>query len=453
VTSFVLATALLAAAQSSAAAAAADPSGYWSGTLTEFGADLHVQFAFARGADGRWSGSFSAPSQLVAGYPLDSVTVEDDSVSFALGGGSLRFTGREDAAGAALQGTLTLQEHPGTFRLHRAAPPSVAYTEEEVSFASGDVTLAGTLVLPKAPGPHRAVVLVHGSGYETRWGTNLAIAERMAESGIVALAYDKRGTGTSTGHWETARYEELAGDAVAGIALLKKRPEVDPAFVGVWGHSQGAFLAPEIAVEGGAAFVVAADGMAEEAYKQDLYRTREYLVENGVRGDDLREAFALYAQFVDVARTGRGYDALRARMQRDDARSWYALLGIPARSSYLWSWGPTALGYDARTYWRSVVVPVLLMYGENDRTVPVRPSIDTIEGILRERGNEAFASVIVPRADHALHVNPAANEPFFWWYAAHDYPGLGIGWIRALPAAAPSPINRRAAGDRFRLRA
>ncbi|MFN8448271.1 MAG: hypothetical protein U0521_06695 [Anaerolineae bacterium] len=39
----------------------------------------------------------------------------------------------------------------------------VPYTVEDVTFANGDVTLAGTLTLPPTDGPHAVVVLVSGS--------------------------------------------------------------------------------------------------------------------------------------------------------------------------------------------------------------------------------------------------------------------------------------------------
>src|SRR4051794_33792490 len=63
-------------------------------------------------------------------------------------------------------------------------------------FFNRDVRLAGTLVLPAAPGPHAAVVLLHGSGPQKR---DLFMARWFAEQGIAALAYDKRGVGESAG--------------------------------------------------------------------------------------------------------------------------------------------------------------------------------------------------------------------------------------------------------------
>src|SRR5439155_231326 len=67
---------------------------------------------------------------------------------------------------------------------------------EEARFADGDVTLAGTLLLPPGPGPHPACVIVHGSGGQWRDCVRL-IADVLAAAGVAALAYDIRGTGAS----------------------------------------------------------------------------------------------------------------------------------------------------------------------------------------------------------------------------------------------------------------
>ena len=44
------------------------------------------------------------------------------------------------------------------------------FQEEEVHFTNGEVKLAGTLMIPNGQGPHPAVILMHGSGPETRAG-------------------------------------------------------------------------------------------------------------------------------------------------------------------------------------------------------------------------------------------------------------------------------------------
>jgi hypothetical protein len=126
----------------------------------------------------------------------------------------------------------------------------------------GDVVLAGTLTLPPGPGPHPGVVLITGRGPHDRAERGPhrpfhLLADTFARAGTAVLRTDDRGTGRSTGSLATATYDDLAGDALAGVALLRARPEVDPARVGLLGHSEGGYLAPLAAAGGGAA-----DGVA-----------------------------------------------------------------------------------------------------------------------------------------------------------------------------------------------
>jgi hypothetical protein len=90
------------------------------------------------------------------------------------------------------------------FALKRTnAPPSIL-KEEEVSFRNGQVTLAGTVLIPTGPGPHPAIVCTHGSGPEGRqraaYHSNGYFFARL---GFVTLIYDKRGLGGSTGDFQT----------------------------------------------------------------------------------------------------------------------------------------------------------------------------------------------------------------------------------------------------------
>jgi hypothetical protein len=98
----------------------------------------------------------------------------------------------------------------------------VATRDEELQFTNGPVTLSGTLTLPAGPGPHAAVVLVHGSNALTRdvfgpW------SRYFAGLGYAVLAYDKRGTGGSTGDWKQADFAVLATDVLAGVRSLAGR--------------------------------------------------------------------------------------------------------------------------------------------------------------------------------------------------------------------------------------
>ena len=413
-----------------AGAASADQlvSGYWRGTFTEHGKPLSVVISFSQASTGGWSGRFTADSQAVMEYPFDSVSVKGSKISFVLGGGSLSFTGLVESN--AITGTFSAGKDTGSFSLERSAAPDFPYVVQNVVFHSGSVRLAGSLYVPRGPGKHRAVVLLHGSGPQTRWGTPRFIADRLARSGVAALIYDKRGSGESGGDWRTASYEDLADDAIAAIGVLRAHRNIDASKIGIWGHSEGGSLAPLIASRSSnVAFVVAADAPATVTYEGDIYRVSNALRDSGWTGKSGAAALALYTEFVTVARTGRGHAELQRAMKKAEREPWFSWLGIPPRDSWVWAWYPLVADYDPRPYWTRVNVPVLLVYGERDRLMPVDANIATIESLVHSSSNENISAIILPQAPHTLDIQPGPKDSFFWWHVVAGYPDLIIDWV------------------------
>lgn len=126
----------------------------------------------------------------------------------------------------------------------------------EVRFDSGGMTLAGTLSVPAIAGPYPCVVMVHGSGPQDRNGnigglrTEIlrTLAHGLAEHGIASLRYDKRGCGTSGGRFHAAGLSDFVADAGAAIDHVCRSLGADLSCVHLLGHSEGAVLAPEIAI-------------------------------------------------------------------------------------------------------------------------------------------------------------------------------------------------------------
>ncbi|GLX01068.1 prolyl oligopeptidase family serine peptidase [Microtetraspora sp. NBRC 16547] len=113
----------------------------------------------------------------------------------------------------------------------------------DVSFRTSDgQTLGGRIFEPaNATGKLPGLLLVHGSGGGNRWSELQKEAEEFAKQGMVVLAPDKR----SVGYSKTKRdYSQLADDALKAFAILRDRPEVDPAKAGIWGLSEGGWVAP-----------------------------------------------------------------------------------------------------------------------------------------------------------------------------------------------------------------
>jgi hypothetical protein len=220
-----------------AAAPADNLTGDWKGTWTKDGDALPVTVTFAKTGDA-YSGAFDSDALQVAGIPLSDVSDTNGRVHFQIKGDQTTTVFDGELAGDAISGSFTEGRDKGSFELVRAALPATQIRVRDVTFQDRNVTLAGTILFPATFGKHPAIVFLQGSGPEGRWANHF-LAQKFAERGIVALIYDKRGVGPSTGNWQKATFEELADDAVAGIRFLQSQSEVDPDRVGIYGHSQG----------------------------------------------------------------------------------------------------------------------------------------------------------------------------------------------------------------------
>ncbi|HEY3947569.1 alpha/beta hydrolase family protein [Phenylobacterium sp.] len=409
-----------------AGAAHATPglAGHWQGTMVEQGQSLPVSFDFD---PDQAHGRFTSPVQRAMDYPLDAVARDQAHVTFTVGGG-IHFDGA--LSDREIAGTFKTGGASGTFTLHRGPAPVLPYDVVPVSFRNGAVVLKGTLCLPHTPGRHGAVVLVHGSGPETRWGTNRYIADRMARAGVAALIFDKRGSGESGGDWRTSRYEDLARDALAGVDLLDARPDIDPRRVGIHGHSQGGVIGPLAATlaPGKIAFIVAMDTFAGPQRDQDIYRVDHAIDELRLSAADKAKAMQVYTLFVDAASGAVPYETFEAAAAPYKGAAWYGWMDFPPRDSWVWTFGRLNGAFDTLPVWRKVRQPVLLIYGEKDILQPLDATIATITGAL-DASHTPYTALIAPGAVHNLTIQPDEKGPFFWWKQAPGLVEVVVDWV------------------------
>ncbi|XID92794.1 alpha/beta hydrolase [Paenibacillaceae bacterium WGS1546] len=135
--------------------------------------------------------------------------------------------------------------------------PPVPY--EEVEWISGGLPVKGwLLVQPHAAAPGPVVIVAHG------WGSNRSRVLRYAlplyEEGYSVLMYDARSHGES-GFYKTPTGLLFRDDLLSAIAWLKTRPEIDPARIGVLGHSLGGYGAVLALDEGAPIAALVTDAM------------------------------------------------------------------------------------------------------------------------------------------------------------------------------------------------
>lgn len=245
-----------------------DVTGTWQDTLSVQGMQLRLVFHIEE-KDDSLTATMDSPDQGAQGIPTSRLRVTDDSLTIEVASIAGQFNGKIQTSGTQIEGTwsqggrsfpLTLERTSATAEVEapdrpQEPEPPFPYTTTDVSFRNvqDDVTLAGTLTIPEGEGPHPGVVLVSGSGPQNRnaevMGHKLflVLADYLTRQGIAVLRFDERGVGASTGSRDSLTTETLARDVEAAADLLASRPEVDRDRVGIYGHSEGGWIAPMVA--------------------------------------------------------------------------------------------------------------------------------------------------------------------------------------------------------------
>jgi pimeloyl-ACP methyl ester carboxylesterase len=266
-----------------------------------------------------------------------------------------------------------------------------------VTFRDGDVALSGSLYLPPGRGPYPAVVALHPAGGATREFPAFGhLTSALPAAGFGVLLFDRRGSGQSTGDFQTASFDDLARDGIAAISYLRKRRDIDPQRIGIWGMSQGAWLAILAAARSSdIGFVVSVSGPGVSPAKQMDYAATYALRASGQpqavvdRALAAREAVNAYFR----GSTSRE-DAQRAIAGIRD-EPWFDQVFIardlpedPRRSKW-----HLEMDYDPMVALARVRVPIAFFFGDIDPWVPVDQSIANIKEATRQDPHVAIQRI------------------------------------------------------------
>ena len=276
-----------------------------------------------------------------------------------------------------------------------------AYTTENVVFYNDTVRLAGTLVLPTTPGRHPAIVYIHGSGGGVR-GYFSSLPFVLAAHGIASLVYDKRGSGGSSGNRHISSFEKLADDALAGVHYLQSRKEIDSRRIGLYGHSQGGWIAPLAAsrAHGDVAFVVAVAGPAKDFEHQTDDEIRNVMLEYEMTETDIQPALEHQHLWWRVVRHQTPYAELVRANEKARTQPWSRFVfdvGLPPDTTL----DPPG-AYDPAPILQRLRVPILAIYGERDNRVLGAGNARLMENYLRRARNPDFTVKVFPRANHDI---------------------------------------------------
>jgi ligand-binding sensor domain-containing protein len=105
-------------------------------------------------------------------------------------------------------------------------------------------------------------------------GSYLPIMERMLQAGYATFAWDKPGSGESTGRLEDgsvqAQRTQILLDA---IQVIRARPDIDPRKIGLWGISQAGYVMPHVLAQSkDVAFMICVSCAGMSGYDQMAFQ-------------------------------------------------------------------------------------------------------------------------------------------------------------------------------------
>lgn len=440
--------------------------GRWDGAIQIMGTELLMAVEFVT-SEGELSATIDIPQQGAHGLSLSAVRAQWDSVHFELPAGPGLAVWDGVMAADTIVGTFTQSAVTGDFRLVRvatppelgAAPDDRPYTSEEVTVVSGNVILAGTLTIPDGVPPYPAVVLITGSGPQTRdedvagFPVFGVIADHLAQEGIVVLRLDDRGVGGSSGDLRESTSDHFAGDALSAVRFLEQRPEVDSDRIGLLGHSEGGIVAPLAAARSeDVSFLVLLAPPAVSGEEILLLQSELIMRAGGASDEMIDRQRRTQELIIRAVKTNDGWDDVEAILEEQMRESLESMTPEQRRSvtdedefvntrvrasleNLRSRWFEYFIHHDPAETLRSVRVPVLGLYGELDLQVPPAQNAGVFEHTLRAAGNRNVLVRVFPRANHLFQAALSGSPQEYATLEKAFVPGFLdtiSGWIRDL---------------------
>jgi pimeloyl-ACP methyl ester carboxylesterase len=312
-----------------------------------------------------------------------------------------------------------------------------------LAFDSGPFHVVGELRLPEGAGPHPVVVFVHGDGPNNRTSgvTYPPIMERMLRAGYATFAWDKPGTGESTGRIDRRRLgAQRARIVLDAVALLKGRPDIDSDRIGLWGISQAGYVMPRVLVESeDVAFMIAVSCPGCPGVEQGAYLAAAQARCEGASDAEfaqLRQGLArieyvtTYEQYLREAATLRSIPAV-ALLERQG-------ISVGGQTEKEWHL-PDLQGeyfYDPMAVIARTTIPVLAVFGERDTQIDPIQGAQAWREALERAGNPDFRVELIPGTDHNIILSEtgcleerAKRSRSGWRHYAPGYLDLIEEWL------------------------
>jgi uncharacterized protein len=214
------------------------------------------------------------------------------------------------------------------------------------------------------------------------------LAGAIAQSGMIAVRYDKRGNGQSGGRSESATFTDFAEDVRTVVRWLERRPDVDPKRIAVVGYGEGGWVGLLAASrERRIVAVVSIAGWSTTGADLVLDQQRQALEQSKVAPEERDKRIALQQQIHTAVLTGKGWDTIPPQLRKEADTPWFQSL----------------LTFDPAKVLEGVRQPMLFVHGGLDQQVPVQ-HVERLAAFAQKESRSKSVEVVVVRGVNHLLV-------------------------------------------------
>ena len=422
---------------------------------------LHAQSNTLKSIEGIWVGKLEIPGaaalrigiivkkdgsaalniidQATGNIPIDDVNFVGDTIAFILNNLGITIKGRMNtdkdsinsefiqrggkfALNLGLAGELPKLKRPQT----PEEPYGYSSREAEFENKKADITLRGTLTLPKSPAKVPVVILLTGSGQQGR-DQDIAghkpfwvIADYLSENGIAVLRMDDRGFGGSTGDFNTSTTGDFASDALAAVDYLKNCEEIDLNRIGLLGHSEGGTTAVLAANQSNdVKFIISLSGglvnFGDIVIQQISDRLKlQHVTEENIELEMQwrKKLYEIVKEPIDSAAAAeKMWSAYRSLPDNDiEVMNWPEGRMNDMVSQLLSPWWRYIISLDVISLYKSLTCPALLLYGSKDMQVNAKENYALIEEVIKTKQKSNITVRIIDGVNHLYQTAVTGSE-------------------------------------------
>ncbi len=321
-----------------------------------------------------------------------------------------------------------------TFVLHSPAAPVV---ENPFVVEHGHDRLGASLWRAPGAGRRSTIILIHGADDETR--AMGFLIPYFVSHGLNVVTYDQRGTGESTGNWRYTSPDSKADDIVAILQRVETDPAVDARRLGVWGFSNGGWVAPIVAVRFPLAFMILKSAPSESIGENVLYEVGQALREHDrFTPEQISHALAFERTMLMALQTNSNWSAASEALSAAKKQPWFPYMRIPPGMATpppppVLAALHAALIYDPTATLQRVRTPTLALFGALDKNVDSADSAERFRKAFNRAGLKDLTIVTFRGAGHTLVRSTTGYEddPSLPQRTAEGYPEVMVRWLDA----------------------